>query len=89
MFEINSVVLTTYRLQVQKQIEQVKQNIYILGELIDWIKFCEAFDLALKEKTDSNNPSLGWWGNVCVPSLLIWSRAATAYTYPCIFNAYE
>jgi hypothetical protein len=34
MFEINSVVLTAYRLQVQKQIEQVKQNIYILGELI-------------------------------------------------------
>jgi hypothetical protein len=58
--DVRNQLSGAYRLQVQKQIEQVKQNTYILGKLINRIKFCETFDLALKEKTDSNNPPLGW-----------------------------
>jgi hypothetical protein len=60
--DIRNQLSAAYRLQVQKQNEQVKQNRYILGKLIDCIKFCGAFELALRghdEKTDSNNPGKG------------------------------
>jgi hypothetical protein len=36
-----------YRLEIQKHNEKVKQNRYILRKLIDAIKFCGAFELAL------------------------------------------
>jgi hypothetical protein len=50
-----------YRLEIQKHNEKVKQNRYILRKLIDAIKFCGAFELALRgydEGVESNNPGI-------------------------------
>lgn len=44
-----------------KHKDAVKQNRYILGRLIDCIKFCGAFELALRghdERVDSQNPGI-------------------------------
>jgi hypothetical protein len=50
-----------HRLEIQKHNEKVKQNRYILRKLIDAIKFCGAFKLALRghdEGVESNNPGI-------------------------------
>jgi hypothetical protein len=50
-----------YRLEIQKHNEKVKQNRYILRKLNDAIKFCGAFELALRrhdEGVESNNPGI-------------------------------
>jgi hypothetical protein len=50
-----------YRLEIQKHNEKVEQNRYILRKLIDAIKFCGAFELALREHdegVESNNPGI-------------------------------
>jgi hypothetical protein len=48
-------------LKFKKHNEKVKQNRYILRKLIDAIKFCGAFKLALRghdEGVESNNPGI-------------------------------
>jgi hypothetical protein len=50
-----------YRLEIQKHNEKVKQNRYILRKLIHAIKFCGAFELALRghdEGVESNNSGI-------------------------------
>ncbi|XP_054289677.1 zinc finger MYM-type protein 1-like [Macrosteles quadrilineatus] len=50
-----------YRLKIQKQNEDVSKNRYILSKLIDAIKFCGAFELALRghdERENSKNPGI-------------------------------
>ncbi|XP_069673117.1 zinc finger MYM-type protein 1-like isoform X1 [Periplaneta americana] len=52
---------TAYRLKIKTFNEDVSKNRYILGKLIDCIKFCGKFELALRghgEGEDSNNPGI-------------------------------
>lgn len=52
---------SAYRLSVKKYNENVSKNRYILGKLIDCIKFCGKFELALRghdETENSNNPGI-------------------------------
>jgi hypothetical protein len=44
-----------YRLEIQRHNEKVKQNRYVLRKLIDAIKFCGAFELALRGHDQSKN----------------------------------
>ncbi|CAG9771417.1 unnamed protein product [Ceutorhynchus assimilis] len=50
-----------YRLSIEKHNEQVKNNRYVLSKIINCIKFCGAFELALRghdEQKDSLNPGI-------------------------------
>lgn len=52
---------SAYRLSIQKHNEQVKKNRYILSKIINCIRFCGAFELALRghdESDSSNNPGI-------------------------------
>ena len=52
---------SAYRLNVKKHNEEVKHNRYILSKLIDCIKFCGAFEVALRghdERETSSNPGI-------------------------------
>lgn len=52
---------SAYRLKIQKENEEVSKNRYILSKLIDAIKFCGAFELALRghdERDTSDNPGI-------------------------------
>lgn len=59
--DIRNQLSSVYRLEILKHNDTVKQNRYILGRLIDCIKFCGAFELALRghdERVDSQNPGI-------------------------------
>ena len=50
-----------YRESIRKHNQQVEKNRYILSKIIDCIKFCGSFELALRghdESDDSNNPGI-------------------------------
>ena len=52
---------SAYRLQIKQFNEEVSKNRYILNKLIDCIKFCGKFELALRghdEKDTSDNPGI-------------------------------
>ena len=58
---IRSQLDSAYRLSVKKHNEQVERNRHILSRLIDCIKFCGAFELALRghdESENSDNPGV-------------------------------
>ena len=59
--DIRNQLNSAYRENVEKHNDQVKQNRYILSKLIDGIKFCGVFELALRghdETHDSSNPGI-------------------------------
>lgn len=59
--DLRNQLSSAYRLEVQKHNEKVKQNRYILDKLINCIKFCGVFELALRghdESSESNNPGV-------------------------------
>lgn len=59
--DIRQQLSNTYRLNIEKHNEQVNQNRYILNKIVNCIKFCGAFELALRghdEKPDSLNPGV-------------------------------
>lgn len=59
--DIRQQLSNAYRLSIQKHNETVANNRYILSKIIDCIKFCSAFKLALRghnEKLDSENPGI-------------------------------
>lgn len=52
---------SAYRRSIQHHNDQVRKNRYVLSKIIDCIKFCGAFELALRghdEKDDSANPGI-------------------------------
>ncbi|KAL4130623.1 hypothetical protein QTP88_008044 [Uroleucon formosanum] len=59
--DIRQELSSAFRLNIQKYNEQVKENRYILSKIIDCIRFCGAFELALRghgETADSVNPEV-------------------------------
>lgn len=59
--DIRQQLNSAYRLNIEKHNEQVKKNRYILSKIINCIKFCGAFELALRghyEGNDSINPGI-------------------------------
>ncbi|KAL4097871.1 hypothetical protein QTP88_022574 [Uroleucon formosanum] len=59
--DIRQQLNSAFRLNIQKYNEQVKENRYILSKIIDCIRFCGAFELALRghgETADSVNPGV-------------------------------
>lgn len=59
--DIRQQLDSAYRRNIQQQNEQVRKNRYVLSKIIDCIKFCGAFELALRghdEKKDSSNPGI-------------------------------
>lgn len=59
--DIRQQLSNAFRLSIQKHNETVTNNRYILSKIIDCIKFCGAFELALRghnEKSDSENPGI-------------------------------
>ncbi|CAI6367404.1 unnamed protein product [Macrosiphum euphorbiae] len=59
--DIHQQLNSAFRLNIQKYNEQVKENRYILSKIIDYIRFCGAFELALRghdETSDSVNPGV-------------------------------
>ncbi|KAL4088759.1 hypothetical protein QTP88_023843 [Uroleucon formosanum] len=59
--DIRQELSSAFRLNIQKYNEQVKENRYILSKIIDCIRFCGAFELALHghgETADSVNPGV-------------------------------
>ena len=59
--DIRSQLDTCYRLKIKEFNEEVSKNRYILGKLIDCIKFCGMFELALRghdESANSENPGI-------------------------------
>lgn len=59
--DIRQQLSGAYRLSIKKYNETVAHNRHILSKIIDCIKFCGAFDLALRghnEKSDSVNPGI-------------------------------
>jgi len=59
--DIRQQLNSTFRLNIQKYNEQVKENRYILSKIINCVTFCGAFELALRghdEKSDSINPGI-------------------------------
>ncbi|XP_063917578.1 zinc finger MYM-type protein 1-like [Zophobas morio] len=59
--DIRNQLNSAYRESVEKHNDQIKQNRYILSKLIDGIKFCGIFELALRgrdETHDSTNPGI-------------------------------
>lgn len=58
---IGSQLDSAYRLNIQKHNEEVANNRYILNKLIDAVKFCGIFELALRghnERDTSDNPGI-------------------------------
>lgn len=56
--DIRQQLNSAFRLNIQKYNKQVKENRYILSKIIDCIRFCGAFELALRghdETADSVN----------------------------------
>lgn len=56
--DIHQQLNSAFRLNIQKYNEQVKENRYILSKIIDCIRFCGVFELALRgydETADSVN----------------------------------
>lgn len=56
--DIKQQLDSAYRLNIKRQNDQVRKNRYILSKIIDCIKFCGAFELALRghdESSDSIN----------------------------------
>ncbi|KAE9522125.1 hypothetical protein AGLY_017469 [Aphis glycines] len=59
--DIRQQLSSAYRLSIKQYNETVAHNRYILSKIIDYIKFCGAFELALRghnEKSDSVNPGI-------------------------------
>jgi len=59
--DIRQQLSNAFRLSIQKHNETVTNNRYILSKIIECIKFCGAFELALRghnEKSDSENPGI-------------------------------
>ncbi|CAH1998384.1 unnamed protein product [Acanthoscelides obtectus] len=59
--DIRQQLDSAYRRSIQQQNEQVRKNRYVLSKIIDCIKFCGAFELALRghdEKDGSSNPGI-------------------------------
>jgi len=59
--DIRQQLSSAYRLSIKQYNETVAHNRYILSKIIDCIKFCGAFELALRghnEKSDSVNPGI-------------------------------
>lgn len=59
--DIRQQLSSAYRLSIKQFNETVAHNRYILSKIIDCIKFCGAFELALRghnEKSDSVNPGI-------------------------------
>ena len=59
--DIHQQLNSAFRLNIQKYNKQVKENRYILSKIIDYIRFCGAFELALRghdETSDSVNPGV-------------------------------
>lgn len=59
--DIRQQLNSAFRLNIQKYNKQVKENRYILSKIIDCIRFCGAFELALRghdETADSVNPGV-------------------------------
>jgi hypothetical protein len=44
-----------YQESVQRHNEEVEKNLYILSKIIDCIKFCGAFELALRGHDETEN----------------------------------
>ena len=57
----------SYRIAVRRQNDEVSKNRHILARLIDCVKFCGVFELALRGKDEtegSSNPGfffVDWW----------------------------
>nr|CAH7755192.1 unnamed protein product [Callosobruchus chinensis] len=59
--DIRQQLDSAYRRSIQQQNEQVRKNRYVLSKIINCIKFCGAFELALRghdESKDSSNPGI-------------------------------
>lgn len=59
--DIRQQLNSAYRSSIQKHNDQVKKNRYVLSKIINCIKFCGAFELALRghdEQEDSVNPGI-------------------------------
>ena len=59
--DIRQQLNSAYRLSIEKHNDQVKNNRYVLSKIINCIKFCGAFELALRghnEQEDSLNPGI-------------------------------
>lgn len=59
--DIRQQLNSAFRLNIQKFNKEVNKNRYILSKIIDCVKFCSAFELALRghdEKADSVNPGV-------------------------------
>jgi len=59
--DIRQQLDSAYRQGIQQHNDQVRKNRYVLTKIIDCIKFCGAFELALRghdEKDDSANPGV-------------------------------
>eukprot|EP00102_Acyrthosiphon_pisum_P014947 XP_008185265.1 PREDICTED: uncharacterized protein LOC103310034 [Acyrthosiphon pisum] len=59
--DIHQQLNSAFRLNIEKYNEQVKENRYILSKIIDYIRYCGAFELALRghdETADSVNPEV-------------------------------
>ncbi|XP_072380630.1 zinc finger MYM-type protein 1-like [Diabrotica undecimpunctata] len=59
--DIRQQLNSAYRLNIAKHNEQIKNNRYVLSKIINCVKFCGAFELALRghdERKDSINPGI-------------------------------
>lgn len=59
--EIREQLNEAFRRNVERQNDQVRKNRYVLSRIIDCIKFCGEFELALRghdETTSSKNPGI-------------------------------
>ncbi|XP_072377882.1 zinc finger MYM-type protein 1-like [Diabrotica undecimpunctata] len=59
--DIRQQLNSAYRLNISKHNEQIKNNRYVLSKIINCVKFCGAFELALRghdERKDSINPGI-------------------------------
>lgn len=59
--DIKQQLSSAYRLNIKQYNEKISHNRYILNKIINCIKFCGAFELALRghdEKPNSQNPGV-------------------------------
>lgn len=59
--DIRQQLSSAYRLNIKQYNEKISHNRYILNKIINCIKFCGAFELALRghdEKSNSENPGV-------------------------------
>ncbi|KAE9529173.1 hypothetical protein AGLY_011969 [Aphis glycines] len=59
--DIRQQLSSAYRLNIKQYNEKISRNRYILNKIINCIKFCGAFELALRghnEKSNSENPGV-------------------------------